>query len=319
MNSENPLVTFTLMSYNHQRYIREALAGALAQDYSPLEILISDDCSTDETFEIIQEMVTAYRGPHQIKVNRNSENLGIGRHVRRIFELASGEILVLAGGDDISKPDRTRKIVNAFRSNPRAMAVLSNHSSIGDTGRLLEESAGRFSDYKMYLVSEINLALVCSDGGGFGKGAAYAYRKEVALWPEPFPDDVISEDRLLPLRALCLGEIPYLSDILLDYRLSESGLTRTLPWSELMACARPSHMQHVYRTLEAARRERKINRLQHWYLKTICKIAETKWGAVRRGDDSKIKRLPYSVVLRLMVIFYQLITRPLSFFKSSNR
>ncbi len=49
------LVTFALFSYNQERFIREALRGALAQTYSPLQIVISDDCSQDRTFKIIQE------------------------------------------------------------------------------------------------------------------------------------------------------------------------------------------------------------------------------------------------------------------------
>ena len=58
---ERPLVTFALFAYNQERYIREAVEGAFAQTYEPLEIILSDDCSTDRTFEIMQEMVANYR------------------------------------------------------------------------------------------------------------------------------------------------------------------------------------------------------------------------------------------------------------------
>ena len=50
---EFPLVTFALFTYNQERYVREAVEGVLAQTYEPLEIIISDDCSTDMTFSII--------------------------------------------------------------------------------------------------------------------------------------------------------------------------------------------------------------------------------------------------------------------------
>ncbi len=50
-----PLVTFMLRTYNHERFIREAVRSALTQTYSPLQVVISDDCSQDRTFEIIQE------------------------------------------------------------------------------------------------------------------------------------------------------------------------------------------------------------------------------------------------------------------------
>ena len=52
---DKPLITFLLVSYNQEAYIREAIEGALAQTYSPLEIVISDDCSSDATFSLIKE------------------------------------------------------------------------------------------------------------------------------------------------------------------------------------------------------------------------------------------------------------------------
>ena len=59
---ERPLVTFALFAYNQEQFIREAVEGAFAQTYEPLEIILSDDCSTDRTFEIMQEMASACEG-----------------------------------------------------------------------------------------------------------------------------------------------------------------------------------------------------------------------------------------------------------------
>ena len=76
-NTERPLVTFALFAYNQERFIREAVEGALSQDYSPLQIILSDDCSIDRTYEIMREMAAAYEGSHEIVLNRNEENLGL--------------------------------------------------------------------------------------------------------------------------------------------------------------------------------------------------------------------------------------------------
>ncbi len=61
MNEERPLVSFVLLAYNQERYVEEAIAGAFAQDYSPLEIILSDDCSTDGTYAIMQRMAAGLR------------------------------------------------------------------------------------------------------------------------------------------------------------------------------------------------------------------------------------------------------------------
>jgi glycosyltransferase involved in cell wall biosynthesis len=65
--TDRSLVTFALFAYNQEKYIREAVEGALAQTYEPLEIILSDDCSSDRTFETMREMAATYDGPHQVK------------------------------------------------------------------------------------------------------------------------------------------------------------------------------------------------------------------------------------------------------------
>src|SRR5215208_5561829 len=95
--STRPLVSFALLTYNHEKFIRDAVSAAFAQTYQPLEIIISDDCSTDQTFEIVQEMVLAYTGEHRVVLRRNPENLGadgLGLHVTRVFDSSEGELIV---------------------------------------------------------------------------------------------------------------------------------------------------------------------------------------------------------------------------------
>lgn len=79
---ERSLISFALLAYKQEQYIREAVEGAFSQTYSPLEIILSDDCSPDRTFDIIQEMAAKYTGPHKVVLNRNPQNFGIGAHAR---------------------------------------------------------------------------------------------------------------------------------------------------------------------------------------------------------------------------------------------
>lgn len=108
---ERPLVTFALFAYNQEKYIREAVEGAFSQTYEPLEIILSDDCSSDRTFEIMQEMAAAYEGPHRVVVRRSRTNLGTLGHVLTVAHTAKGDIFVVSAGDDISLPDRVSKTV----------------------------------------------------------------------------------------------------------------------------------------------------------------------------------------------------------------
>jgi hypothetical protein len=140
LNASNgrPLVTFALFAYNQQKYIREAVESALSQTYQPLEIILSDDCSSDRTFQIMEEMVAKYDGPHVVKLNRNTVNMGLVRHVFDVGAGASGEYVVVAAGDDISKPHRTEALAMALY-DPDVWAVSSGYDLIDESGNALKK------------------------------------------------------------------------------------------------------------------------------------------------------------------------------------
>src|SRR4051812_37908507 len=99
-----PLVSYIVVSFNQERFIREGVESALAQTYSPLQIIISDDASTDNTYAIIQSIHNSYSGRHQVSIRRNPANLGIGPHINELVKLCKGSLVVISAGDDISLP-----------------------------------------------------------------------------------------------------------------------------------------------------------------------------------------------------------------------
>ena len=66
-----------LLTYNQEKFVSQAVIAALSQRCDPLEILITDDCSNDRTFDIVQDIVKNYNGPHKVLLNRNNKNLGL--------------------------------------------------------------------------------------------------------------------------------------------------------------------------------------------------------------------------------------------------
>lgn len=121
-----PLVSVIAVSYNHGKYMKEAVNSLLNQDYSPLEIIISDDHSTDDTFEIAKEIIGKYSGPHHIVLNQNSKNLGIGGNVSAALQLAKGELLVSADCDDISEPYRISRLVKLWQSQSHKPSLITS-------------------------------------------------------------------------------------------------------------------------------------------------------------------------------------------------
>jgi glycosyltransferase involved in cell wall biosynthesis len=205
-----PLITFAIFAYNQESFIRDAVTAALAQTYSPLEIIVSDDCSSDLTFSVIEDVAASYQGPHDLKIRRNSQNLGIAGHVNEMARVASGEILVLAAGDDISLPNRVSVLAQVFDRNPDVRAVFSNYETL-PTGISIRENS---------FLERVSQEELLANGGGVQIGATYAYSKYCFTWPTPLPGWIVSEDRILPFRAAILGSVRYSTEALVRYRIS---------------------------------------------------------------------------------------------------
>lgn len=219
--SERPLITFLLLSYNQEKFIREAVEGAFAQTYSPLEILLSDDCSADRTFEIMAEMAADYQGPHTIILNRNPKNLGIGAHFNRAAQIAKGELIVAAAGDDLSLPERTTLLCDAWvASGAQAFSLFSDALFIDESGKELQQL------YSNSLPVTADTVEAAVKKGGVGlPGCTHMFSRKTFEIFGPMDDQVMAEDMVIPFRSLILGRIAYVNQPLVKYRTHEGNIS----------------------------------------------------------------------------------------------
>lgn len=229
--TSQPLVTFALFAYNQEKYIREALEGALAQTYQPLEIIFSDDGSSDQTFKIMQEVVGAYDGPHHVRLNRNPNNLGLTTHVNRVLAMAKGELIVMAAGDDISLPNRVSESVETFVRHPEAMAVSFSDSRIDGTGAQVGGNQSTDTERTIDLATFLAAGPRAQSELGIS-GASRAFRRRVYEVFGPLHPECPGEDTPFLLRALYLGNLIVIGRPGILYRLhlaqmsSSSGRAR---------------------------------------------------------------------------------------------
>jgi glycosyltransferase involved in cell wall biosynthesis len=211
-------VTFFLMTYNQERYVRGAIEGAFSQTYSPLEIVISDDCSTDGTFAIIREMCEQYDGLHTIVMNRNTENLGLIGHINIIPTLSSGELIVYAAGDDISLPHRTAAIVDRYIASGRT--VTSIHSPV-----YLIDIAGNREGTKIPPVISDGMSLKdMALSTSLIIGATHAFSRKLENIFGGIRYNKCIEDLVMGFRSAVIGGLEYIPEPLVLYRY-ESGIT----------------------------------------------------------------------------------------------
>jgi glycosyltransferase involved in cell wall biosynthesis len=212
-----PLVTYAIRLYNNAAFIEAALESAFAQSYHPLEILVADDGSSDGGYAIAERVLGAYRGPHRVQLYRNERNLGPGGQFTRIAERMSGSILVIADADDLSLPSRTQRLAERFqREGPSLMGLVCHFDPIDPEGRPLEEVAGTVGTTRP--VAEAWTAAQLARGWDGPPGAVAAYRRAV-LDLGPLDNAWQSEDLILGLRALLLGRMATLPEILVHRRV----------------------------------------------------------------------------------------------------
>lgn len=217
----SPRITYAVLAYNQEQYVREAVESAFAQDYSPLEIILSDDYSNDHTFEVMQEVAATYHGPHRLIINRNARNLGLCGHLNALIKKASGEMIVLAAGDDISFPHRVASLVSTYLSAGKPLLVHSKALEIDEDGILTGAEAPPLLLRNRRLGIR-NAALADS----IYLGASGAYSRVLFEKYGPIKYVGAWEDLVLGFRAVLEGRIAYRDECLLYYRVRSGGLSQ---------------------------------------------------------------------------------------------
>jgi len=208
-------VSVLLIAYRAADTIVAAIDAALAQTL-PCEIIVSDDCSPDDTFAIAQRHVAGYAGPHRVSVRQCAQNRGVAGHLSELFSIARGRVFLIMAGDDVSRPRRAEATLAAFDANPDVYALGSVVDEIDMQGNPLRRSVRHMPaafglDYFVRAGKLVTLL-----------GATIAVRRDV--YTRFGPLRARAEDNILTLRAALLGRGLCLDEALIDYRQNPDSL-----------------------------------------------------------------------------------------------
>jgi glycosyltransferase involved in cell wall biosynthesis len=134
----DPLVTIGLPVFNGEKHLREALESLLAQDYRNVELLISDNCSTDGTREICLQ---AARNDDRVRYLRLDEALPTLDNFNRLVPLGRGTYFMWAAHDDVRERGFISRLVGALEAEPGAVLAFSRFDNIDETGRTVRQYA----------------------------------------------------------------------------------------------------------------------------------------------------------------------------------
>jgi glycosyltransferase involved in cell wall biosynthesis len=238
--ASRPLVTLTLLTYNQEDLVAESLRSALAQTYRPLEIIVSDDASTDGTLAAVEAELARHQTTARVHVRCNPRNLGISAHVSVVCAMASGELIVLAAGDDLSAPQRCERLVQRWLDSDRKVDLL-----VSDVVDMDEDGAS-------HGILQVDTLENWHGIDDWLRREPYVIGAGIACTPRlfrifgPINAEAQAEDHVLPLRAILCGGAATLHEPLVHYRRGgASAKRRYASVAERVAVLRRNNDRHL--------------------------------------------------------------------------
>lgn len=208
------LVSIILPTFNGANYIKESIESILDQSYKNWELIIVNDCSTDDTLKIISDYSAK---DSRIKIISNNINQKLPQSLNIGFEEANGEYYTWTSDDNAFKPDAIKFMVEYLEKNPDTDLISCDFDIISEDGVF----QNKFSD----LVKDRNplqLAIQCN------VGACFMYRKETAGKVGLYnPELFCAEDYDYWCRLALAGRIAYCNENLYKYRKNSKSLSET--------------------------------------------------------------------------------------------
>jgi hypothetical protein len=228
-DSSSPILSIGLPVYNGSKHLREAVESLLAQDVGDLELVISDNASTDGTPAICAEY--AEKDP-RVRVVRNPQNIGAAANFNRAFELCRGRYFMWGSDDDIWDSRFAKLCIEKLAEHPDAVLCTSEVELIGSDGTPRAESYEPMSTEGMHVGQRVHELIgrnVWYDMYGVMRSESV---RATALYSPTFGGDV---HFLLELSLL--GEFLVVPKTLFKYRVPDTRKTASEQASEIGVAA----------------------------------------------------------------------------------
>ena len=218
-----PLITILLLCYNHERFAAEAVHGVLSQTYSPIEVLIFDDCSPDQTAQSIERALAEHSTQHKVQFIRNPVNMNSNVVVRKGLAMAKGEFLFVSHGDDVMLPEMIEDMANVWMSE-RVSLVTANAYYIDKDLKPLNRT---FRDVNV--PADESFETLARDGANACCfGPAIGFEREIYEKFGWVPRYLRAYDVMYPFYAYLLKGAKFINKPLLKYRVHEDNTSLSL-------------------------------------------------------------------------------------------
>lgn len=215
---QNPKVSIIIPTYNRSKYLSHAIESAMTQDYSNLEVVVSDNASTDDTKKVLKK----YINKSNFKYFRNSKNLGLAYNWRKaLYDYSKGDwALMLSDDDYLVDSSYISKVMKLIENNSNIILVFANF-------KIYYENCNTFEYTNIILPNVIDGKWAfwnfwTKKFPGIGN-LTTLFNREKAIEVDAFGRDIIGPDTELWFKLLLLGKVGFIKDTVAVYRIHENN------------------------------------------------------------------------------------------------
>lgn len=203
------LISIVLPIYNGEKYMRESIDSIIMQSYQNWELIIVNDCSTDNTAEIANEYV---KKDKRIKYYKNEKNMRLPKTLNKGFSLSKGDYLTWTSDDNLFKQGAFEKMIDALKRD-NADFVYASYETIDENGNYLDYV--KMGKYRSVAIIGHNVV-----------GACFMYTRKVYELVGDYNDNyTLVEDYDYWIRIFIKFNTTYIEEVLYSYRFHSGALT----------------------------------------------------------------------------------------------
>ena len=215
------MISVAMASYNGEKYIEEQIESIMNQKLPVDEIVIVDDCSTDNTVKIIEKI----RNNSNVEINLfvNEKNVGYIENFRRAVEKTKGDVIFLSDQDDIWYEDKTKRMIHIME-NKDVEVLCTQYDIIDSKGKYISSDDLRFNGNMECIKDPIaNISFLRLLFGNAAPGCTYCFTKHIKqLYLRKVKNPII-HDYAICLIGAALGKLYMYNGKTIKYRLHENN------------------------------------------------------------------------------------------------
>ncbi|TDE02280.1 glycosyltransferase family 2 protein [Flavobacterium sandaracinum] len=285
---DNPLVTIICLCYNQQDYILESLFSVINQDYPCIELIVVDDCSTDNSKAVIEKWRLDFP---KIQFIANETNLGSTKSFNKALKKAKGEYIIDLAADDVLMSHCVNSQINAFKNTAyKNLGIVYGNAELITEKGVFDSYYFPVDRYKKVITPRItgNIYESVLTGGDCMCSVSSMVKKSVFDSLNGYDESLAYEDLDFWIRASRRYDFDFIDAILIQKRTVKNSLGT-----------------HFFKKNDA--RGRKINHSTYLILKKAIALNKTK-----KENKAVLKRIHFELILAYKTANYMLLLKYIS-------